>query len=339
VKRLILTTNDSGGGCLKKARLADKVLCVAHRLVCGPIPPISDPAAFFAERARLFQAEVENWAGWQDWAELERACFSAFDRQWLELTAILKDFDQIELWIDPVPNAQLLLVQLLDWLRPYADIVEKLILVHADTSNGELTTEEIVISSPSRQKADSLALETATLAWEAFRQPTPQAWFDLLRQDLGALPHLRQSVLRLLEELPAVGTALGATETRLLKIVSQDDAAPPDVFANYKRDDDLPVLDYWEVGQVLDQLATWPKPAVLGLQEGPFTMAMHNDCPRFERYKRSKLSLSELGRALVENRDDCSRHNSIHRWWGGTKLTNDCLWRWDVENKTLISPR
>jgi hypothetical protein len=31
-------------------------------------------------------------------------------------------------------------------------------------------------------------------------------------------------------------------------------------------------------------------------------------------------------------------HNPIHRWWGGTELTNDRLWRWDAENGVLIAP-
>ncbi len=26
--------------------------------------------------------------------------------------------------------------------------------------------------------------------------------------------------------------------------------------------------------------------------------------------------------------EDFSRHNPIDRWWGGTHLTNDNLWRW-----------
>ncbi len=29
------------------------------------------------------------------------------------------------------------------------------------------------------------------------------------------------------------------------------------------------------------------------------------------------------------------RHNPIDRWWGGTQLTNDNLWRW---NPMLIAP-
>ena len=49
---------------------------------------------------------------------------------------------------------------------------------------------------------------------------------------------------------------------------------------------------------------------------------------RDEAYKRSRLSLTKSGKAIVAHKEDFSRHNPIDRWWGGTRLTNDCLWRW-----------
>jgi hypothetical protein len=65
---------------------------------------------------------------------------------------------------------------------------------------------------------------------------------------------------------------------------------------------------------------------------------MHNDADRHKRYKQSKLSLTALGKAVLAGTDDFSRHNPIHRWWGGTELTNDRLWRWDPANRILIAP-
>ena len=47
-------------------------------------------------------------------------------------------------------------------------------------------------------------------------------------------------------------------------------------------------------------------------------------------YKRSQLSLTQFGKAVVAHEDDFSRHNPIDRWWGGTQLTNDRLWRWNT---------
>jgi len=60
---------------------------------------------------------------------------------------------------------------------------------------------------------------------------------------------------------------------------------------------------------------------VAGLEEGPFTEEMHADESRQARYKQSKLSLTALGEAVLARTEDFSRHNPIHRWWGGTELT------------------
>jgi len=98
------------------------------------------------------------------------------------------------------------------------------------------------------------------------------------------------------------------------------------------------VFDYWETGSLLDGLAHGPAPAVSGLDEGPFTEKMHEDHSRHQRYKESRLSPTALGKAILAETDDFSRHNPISRWWGGTQLTNDNLWRWDPANRSLIAP-
>ncbi len=98
------------------------------------------------------------------------------------------------------------------------------------------------------------------------------------------------------------------------------------------------VFSYWEGGSLLDGLAHCPAPAVSGLGNGPFTEEFHNDHLRHERYIKSRLSLTALGEALLTWKEDFSRHNPIHRWWGGTELTNDRLWRWDPANRALITP-
>ncbi|WLA87381.1 hypothetical protein [Bradyrhizobium elkanii] len=42
---------------------------------------------------------------------------------------------------------------------------------------------------------------------------------------------------------------------------------------------------------------------------------------------------------FVSDRElDFSQYNPIHRWWGGTELTNQRLWRRDAESRTLVAP-
>jgi hypothetical protein len=45
--------------------------------------------------------------------------------------------------------------------------------------------------------------------------------------------------------------------------------------------------------------------------------------------------LTDFGKAILAHEEDFSRHNPIDRWWGGTHLTNDHLWRYDP---VLIPP-
>jgi hypothetical protein len=142
----------------------------------------------------------------------------------------------------------------------------------------------------------------------------------------------------LLEELPMLGSGLGATEMRMLELIGEGNVGPYDVFPGDEKRNTRRVFDYWAIGALLDGLARAPAPLVSGLDEGPFTLEMHEDRDRHQRYKQSRLSLTELGEAVLAGREDFSRHNPIHRWWARTELTNDNLWRWDPASQALIAP-
>ena len=178
-------------------------------------------------------------------------------------------------------------------------------------------------------------LDIAHAAWQAFRAPTPRAWFDLLKQDLSALPQLRRSVQELLEELPGAATGLGASELRILELLSAGYSHPFDLFPHHRERFQRRVYDYWEGGMLLDGLALAPVPAISGLAESPFTVELHDHLERFDRYKASTLALTPLGKAILAGEEDFTRHNPIRRWWGGTELTNANLWRWSA---ALVAP-
>jgi hypothetical protein len=151
----------------------------------------------------------------------------------------------------------------------------------------------------------------------------------LLEKDLSVLPQLRRCVLELLDELPGRATGLGASEMRLLELISGGYWHPYDLRPLYRQRFQRRVFDESEVFALLERLALAPVPAISGLAEWPSTIEMDDLRSRHERMKKSSLSLTELGRAILVKAEDFSRSNPIHRWWGGTELTNDHLWRWD----------
>ena len=90
-----------------------------------------------------------------------------------------------------------------------------------------------------------------------------------------------------------------------------------------------------EIECLLEGLAHGPRPAVAGLDDELRTLAREDFRGRDPAYLRSRLGLTEFGKAVLAHKADFSRHNPIDRWWGGTHLTNDNLWRW---NPTLVAP-
>jgi hypothetical protein len=333
VKRLILTTSDSGAGCLRHPGVADAVIPFGQRFFLRErLPPEVDITNLLAASSLQHGQTDDDWL-----LHIYRKYLRDIDSS-TRLIDLCEAFDVIDLWIDPDPNAQLILIWLLDHFRPHDTIVPKMNLVQADVLIGNLSPEDIAASPIPAVKILNRHLETARSAWKAYREPTPRAWFDLLSTDLSALPRLRSAVMMLLEELPMPGTGLGATEMRMLELISEGNVGPFDVFPGHGKRNERRVFDYWAIGALLDGLACGPAPLVSGLNEGPFTLEMHEDSDRHQRYKRSRLSLTALGEAILAGREDFSRHNPIHRWWARTELTSDRLWRWDPANRALIEP-
>ncbi|MCC8938408.1 hypothetical protein H8A99_18490 [Bradyrhizobium sp. Arg68] len=334
MSRLILTFTNSGAGSLKTARLADCVIGVEHRFVWGRLPASDD---LNLSLARWSTERDDSSPHWLD--NLTGTIFEDARDQGLGLIEFCERFDAIDLWVDPDPNSQLQLIWLLDFLRSHPNVTSRLAILQADCviggqQPGGLAAQQLRLIPVGRDH-----LDIAGAAWAAWRAPTPEAWFGLLQQALAGLPRLRDSVIALLEELPSRNCGLGATEMRMLELISAGHLHPYDLFPGHEKPNERRTFGYWEVGALLDGLARCSMPAVSGLDEGPFDLAMHDAEDRHRRYSRSRLALTELGKAIVAGAADFSRHNPIDRWWGGTELTSDRLWRWDAKKQTLLAPQ
>ncbi|WP_407118510.1 hypothetical protein [Bradyrhizobium sp. LMG 9283] len=329
--RLIVTTDSSAAGAIQRAGLADLVIAIERRLVWGPLPSDAELEAFFAPRTT--QPHGLHWLDDTPSWRLEE-----WGVKGLGVIELLLGCESVELWPGPEPNAQLVLLWLLDHCRSERAAVSKLALRHVGIAVGDVGPERLAKIKPPAIKPTQDCLELVGRAWRAYRAATPQAWFDLLKADLSLLPQLERHVVDLLEELPGITTGVGATETRILELIAPGEVQPVDVFPGHQKRNERRVFDYWEVGTLLDGLARCPVPAVSGLEEGPFSLDMHEDALRHARYKQSRLSLTDLGRAVLAGEEDFCRYNPITRWWGGTLLTSERLWRWDRESRFLIAP-
>jgi len=320
MKRLILTS--SAGLCLMLADRADVVIPFFFRFAWGPLPSPGELATYVATRSDK-HGRGDHWSDYVTFPDSEET------RRGLGLVGFCERYDAIELWFDPSPNDQLLLVWLLDYLRPYPEIVVRLRLriVTFDLLGADI--EGLRSWAVRDVDVGQREFETACAAWQSYRAPTPEICFDLLENDLSVLPMLRRALLELLDELPSNKTGLGSTEMRLLGLLTRGYTHPASLSAHVGLGHP-PIFSEFEVGSLLEGLAQGPNPAVSGLADDLRTIDRENLRDRHAAYLRSRLSLTEFGKAVLAHREDFSRHNPIDRWWGGTRLTNDRLWRYGV---------
>ena len=324
--RLILA-GDSGPN-LFRANLADLVVYFCSRFVWGPLPSADKLVSYLGARLPDYRP-ADHWSVY-----VGRWPAAIKPSKDLGLLEFCLQFETVELWFDPAPNNQLQLIWLLDYFRPHPEVVARLRLRLVDfdladippTGLGKWKVQDIGVTAAE--------LETASRAWQAYRATTPEACLALLATDLSALLLLKPALLELLAELPSGTTGLGATEMRMLELIAWGFANVNPLF-HFRTLRGTRVFNELELGYLLDGLAHGPRPAVAGLDDELRTLEKSNHRGRHEALRRSRLSLTEFGKAVVAHKEDFSRHNPIDRWWGGTELTSDRLWRW---NPTLMKP-
>jgi hypothetical protein len=308
-------------------KFADLAVNFFFRFGWGPLPSPDELKAYLGPRT----ADVERGEHWSDfaskWSQSENRNQIA-----LGLAEFCQQYESVELWFDTRPDAQLQLIWLLDYFRSYPDTVAKLKFRLVDLAM--IGIDRLGKWRPPTVDVTETELELASAAWRAYGAPTPEACFDLLGRDLSALPLLKPVLIDLLEELPSGSTGLGASEMRMLELIARGYSLTNALFhlAQLRQ---TRIFSEWEYGYLLDGLAFGPEPAVEGLDEELRTLGREQLRSRQEAYMRSELALTEFGKAVLAHKVDFSQHNPIDRWWGGTHLTNDNLWRW---NPALIAP-
>jgi hypothetical protein len=320
---LIITNGDSAGSLLRRAVPGAEVLPWRDVLHEGPVP-LTDTLAELTEiRADYLARDGDKRDG-------VRNILEARDRG---LTHSV-DFARVTLWFEHDLYDQLQLLQLLDWFSDHLRESGSLVLVQASDFLGNKTPETILDFASLGQPVSEAQLALARKAWRAFRSDTPQAWADLLAGDLSSLPFLEAAVTRMLEELPGTD-GLSRTERQMLAALQCGAAAPRELFGAVQREEEAVFMGDWSFFRLLDGLALAEMPLIEGLAEAPFR---REDQEHAQAYLRSELALTSFGADALAGRADRAASNKIERWWGGTYLSNDALWRWDAETKRLIAP-
>ncbi len=321
---LVITNGDAAGELLRRTLPEAEILPWRDVLHEGPVPLTPS----LAELTRL-RADYLARRGWGELAQL-RADFAARDGG----LAQSPSFDRVVLWFEHDLFDQLQLLQLLDWFasRPRED--GSLLLVQASDFLGRQTPDALLGLTKTETPVSAQQLALAACAWAAFRQATPETWHALFALDLAPLPYVEPAVRRMLEELPGPD-GLSRTERQMLRALAPGALTPAAVFVAVQRQEEAVFMGDWSFWGLLDGLALADEPLIEGLAAAPFEP---EEAGLDQAYFQSEPSLTSFGEEVLAGGADHAAKNEIDRWWGGTHLTNDALWRYDAEAQRLIAP-
>jgi hypothetical protein len=326
MRELVITNGDAAAGCLRKAAMGDEVLPWQDILYEGPLPLTESIGELSVIRSEYLGC------AYPEPGRSVRAQFEARDAR----IAAHGSFDRVSLWFEHDLCDQLQLIQIVSWFSTETREPGSLMLVQADDYLGAQDPRSIKRFQSQAVETEPEHFKRANDAWFALCQDSPELWAQLVERDLTVFPHLPAAVLRMLEELPDLN-GLSRSETALLNRVAGGTTRALDLFVQLcVMDRIIDFMGDWSFYRIIDRLAFGPTPLLSGLHRGPFRPAMPPEGR--QDYFQSELSVTPLGEAILAGGDDYARHSQIDRWWGGTHLTNDNLWRWNAENCRLIAP-
>ncbi len=322
---LIITNGTSAAALLEANQAAAAYLPWDDILHEGPVPLCATLAELSDARSGFLTKRYPHPAG---------NGANVFERRDARI-ANYDSFERIELWFEHDLYDQLQLIQILDYFCD-ADLAPgKLHLVQADEYLGAQPPDKIMRFRQRSEPVNDSHLAAARRAWNAFRQPTPEAWADLAQDDLSALPWLASAVERMLEELPSTTNGLSRTESEFLAKMSGELQTARSCVGLYLDNQPEPAfLGDWSLFNLLSEFMAAKHPLIDQL-DGCWTS--HDQAQR-ERFCSSTVRMTPLAHALLAGKADRIEINGIDRWWGGTHLTTQTCWRWDCAAEALVAP-
>jgi hypothetical protein len=300
----------------------------------GPVPGGLNDDELLAVRTRYLG--VPGDLEWIAWAGGDASQDPGNDlREWRAAIARHDTYDELVLWFEHDLFDQLNLIQLLPWIRERLPATKPVSLICIGSfpgrpdfkGLGELTPEELRPLLDTRQRVSDAQYALAARAWQAFREPTPEAVDRLRREDTAPLPFLAAALTRFLQEYPWTIDGLSRTERRLLDLASHGGITLWDAFpmmaagepAYYPTDTTLAATS---------EALSRTSPPLLTLDMS----VMREGCPL-----RGSVALTDAGRAVLAGELDRVAACGIDRWLGGVHLDGHRdVWRWDDANQRVV---
>lgn len=305
MSHLHITNGDTTVSLLKAADIRGDYLPWRDILHIGPVPMTNDLASLSSIRA-CYLAEI----GFAD-QSTAKVNFSERDKTFAKRS----QYEEVILWFEHDLYDQLQLIQILSLMPAREAKNNRISLVNPGQYLGQLTTGEALEQFEKRKPITTEQILLANLAWNAYRQPTPLDWYELLKAPSSSLPFLNGAIARSIQELPETKSSLNKTESIILNILAANKATPVQLFRQYCTVEPVKFHGDMSFFWYLQQLKQ--DHAELFIEDGEY------------------LSLSGIGIKVLEGKYQLNREYLNERWLGGYCISDGGNYSWSNTDSLL----
>lgn len=255
-------------------------------------------------------------------------------RNWRAAIRQHESYEELVLWFEHDLFDQLNLIQLLTWIRDRLpnDKTVSLICIGSFPGRrrfkglGELTADELASLFGGRKRVSEAQYSLAKRAWQAFREPTPEALEALLQADTTALPNLAPAVMRFLQEYPSTIGGLSRSERRLLELAEGDPVDLVSVFPRMHDGEDVYYITDGSLADLVLSLSRTSPPMITVTADENVDVGL----------LKGSVKITDFGRAVLAGQQDRIATCGIDRWLGGVHLQGVTdIWRWDEQRQRI----
>lgn len=327
---LHIHNGDATAETAKKAAIPGEHLAWREALVCGPAPGGLAADEFRGVRAKHL-AEAYGVA-------LEK-CESEL-REQEDALSRFPDHEEVVLWFEHDLFCQVHLIYLLDWFAQRELGQTKLSLICIGEfpgvphlhGLGQLNEEQLASLFPQRQEITPEQSNLGSKAWRAYSSPNPKEIESLLESDLSAIPFLERALSKHLQRFPSTENGLGRIETVGLELIAKGYRNFRSLFPAFTRRESEYGFGDAQLYLEMKRLAGASTP-LLKLSGVDRRTAMDS-----AKMLLSSFEITELGKAVLDRKQDFVGRNGIDYWLGGVHLEGDeAPWRWEDQAQELLT--
>ncbi|MCP4379815.1 MAG: hypothetical protein GY798_00025, partial [Hyphomicrobiales bacterium] len=205
-------------------------------------------------------------------------------------------------------------------------------MIQADDFLGHQRPDTVLRFADRARPVEAGDLALAANVWSDLASDSPRPIAKRVAQPPAGFAFLGPALRRFLEELPG-RNGLSRTEATALAAVANGVSEPLRLFPEVLAREEAAFMGDFSFFAVIDDLLAAPNPLLAGAER--FT----DVADRVERLRSSRLSLTDAGRAVLGGTSDHVTLNGIDRYWGGTRLKGQDVWRYDRTAGHLVSPQ